>query len=441
MLRANEFLAGSRDDIFNPAKKEAQLLKYDLDVPQRIPITPELAISQMKKNLDDPLIGPDMKRRSILAQEVEDFTAEEAILEVEVRKASKVTLLYNQAVRQSEGDGFSESEKDQAMKQLLEDNSYEDVYNAQARKQKAFNENTKHLTDLRTRVAKLDDMIKKSAAKHRISTVEKIGSNYFVHQQRTTGIKMPRYLPQEISGHEFFKCFNQAENLCKITTERMIPIMRTLMESTPVEHHNDRMVLQHWMERLSSNKNITRMTFLKGIRSIFTEDLYADFRVALNDCLQSDDWRTQLDLPMDKDTRNLKTYADNTHFKMRDEKAVRNMRLMNEPIPNILKAAAQRIDARENAKKRQQKSGNQNGQNGQNGQNNRKRGRGGNGNGNGNNQGQEQKGQAQAGQEKKGGNNGGGNAGNQKKGGNNKQNQKKAVDQPRPQPPKVERVD
>ncbi|CBY11558.1 unnamed protein product [Oikopleura dioica] len=431
MFRANEFLAGRNDEAYNPSKRLALLDKYSLARSQRMPVTPEEAKSQMAKNLNDPEIGPDLKRKAVLEQEIEAFAKEEGKLEKELREASLQVLLYNDAVRLQDAGELTDSEEHQGMQKYITDNSLEDVEAAQRKKEKSFQSVTRHLADLRARVSRLNESIKEAAEKNRITTVEKVGDRYFVNQQRTCGLIMPRYLPQEITGNKFFNLFSDEKALISLTTGKVLPILKALLESTPVELSNDRMIITHWIEKLTTNKGISRMSFIKGIRAIFSEELYRELQSALSTCLQSDEQRAQLDLPMHKDARNTKLFEDNVHPKQKEENAVLKYRKFNMTLPDELKAAAQRIDARDRSKSNGNKSQ---------GENNRKRGRG-NSNGNNKNGGQQKanhNGQAQQGQKDGAGN--GAKHDNHKSQGN-RQNKKKKIDQARPPPPKVEAKD
>ncbi|CBY13209.1 unnamed protein product [Oikopleura dioica] len=171
------------------------------------------------------------------------------------------------------------------------------------------------------------------------------------------------------------------------------------------------------------------MSFIKGIRAIFSEELYRELQSALSTCLQSDEQRAQLDLPMHKDARNTKLFEDNVHPKQKEENAVNKYRKYNMTLPDELKAAAQRIDARDRSKANGNKSQ---------GENNRKRGRG-NSNGNNKNGGQQKanhNGQAQQGQ-KDGAGNGAKHDNHRRPGQQAKQKERRST-KPRPPPPKVE---
>jgi len=412
------------NEFFNPHKKAAMIRKYDLNAVQRLQITPDHAHAQIKKNLENPLIGPDMKRVKARERELIEFAAEEQHAEHEMRKAGVQTMLYNKAARLQETDALTDSQEHQAYRQFLEQNTREALEDNHRRKKSVHTEITKIIAETRARVTTLLAVIKETAKRHRISTVEKTNEGFFISQQRTTGVIMPKYLSQEITGHNFFKLFDKASALAELDKAKVMPIVKKLLESTPVEHHNDRLVLHNAYEKLTTDKLMSRLTFTHLIQSVFTEELHKEYVEAMQVICQSPELREQLDLPIDGVQRERRLMRDNLAPCQLEEKEIIQYRKYGKPLPEELKQAAQRLDSRN-----KQKEAAKGGQN-----KSRKRGQGGQGNQQGQNK------QGQQGQKSNGGQ-GGGNPGqngnanknNDKQG--NAQHKKKKFEQAREKPP------
>ncbi|CBY35195.1 unnamed protein product, partial [Oikopleura dioica] len=371
MYSSNHNPSMGADDMFNPIKKASMVAKFDLNSVQHVAISSAEAAAQHERNLQNPLIGPDMKRKIALDREIAEFAPEEEHRELDMRKAKAKLLLHGKATRMMRDGEFEEGNASHdALKQFALQSR--DPLKTQADNATAiWRETTQTLDEIKDRRTKCAEKIARTARENRISTVEKINNDYFMTQRRTTGLILPRYLPQEITGNAFFKQFHKAEKLVALDSKIMIPILRALLESTPVEFNNDRMQISSAIEKLSTDKEWTRIGFIKFIQSIFTEDLEKDFQQAYALCFQSEKWRQALELSMDEDTRVDQEILAKRNLRQQDEKLVLERRKFGYHIHERLRDAASRVDKAGKKAKPEAGYGNREGGS------NRRRGRGG----------------------------------------------------------------
>ncbi len=96
------------DDMFNPIKKASMVAKFDLNSVQHVAISSAEAAAQHERNLQSPLIGPDMKRKIALDREIAEFAPEEEHRELDMRKAIAKLLLHGKATRMMRDGEFEE---------------------------------------------------------------------------------------------------------------------------------------------------------------------------------------------------------------------------------------------------------------------------------------------------------------------------------------------
>lgn len=148
-----------KSDPYNPAKKDSLLKKYDLESKQMIPIAPSLAQVEIQKNLEDPRIGPEMKRLKALERELAEFEAEEPALERDQRKANLQVLLYAKYARAEARGELTDSDEHTQQKEFLQEYTRQELEDDRARKQRDYNDICKSLSDMRSRITALKERI------------------------------------------------------------------------------------------------------------------------------------------------------------------------------------------------------------------------------------------------------------------------------------------
>jgi hypothetical protein len=292
--------------VFNPAKKSAAVAKYNLDRNPEVEVSAETARRQTEENLARSDIGPLMRSLCSLARELEDFEPEAKIKQNEYSKARQAVVLYDKTERRSR-EGLlnpAASPEDANNARWFASTSRAEVLEEMRVAKERSKEAHSMLSDVASQMQQLRESIEQIAIKNRITTTAKRGDVYYMVQRRTSGLVMPRCLPMEFIGHRFFKLFSVPEALAALDTEEVTPVLRDMFESTPVEHSNDRRLLQDALARLGTDKDWTRNQFLVFLQGTFSHELESEFRRAHQTLLMDDTRRFMLDLPMDKHRRN-----------------------------------------------------------------------------------------------------------------------------------------
>ena len=293
------------DGIFNPAKKNASLVKWDLDQAQEFEVSKETATQKTEENLQRSDIGPGMRRHMALSRELAEFLPESEIKDKEYQEARLATFLYDKIERRTrngEMDPAGNSE-DARLAAWFASSSRADLREEEKRAKERSKDAQGVISDINDQLQSVKGNIDKIAVANRISTVKKRGNAYYMVQRRTTGLVMPKTLPQEIVGNDYYKLFNTMEALLELSTEKVTPVLTRMLECTPIEHFNDRRILQESITKLANNKDWTRRDFLLFIQGTFSEDLEADFRAAFRSALMDSNKQFMLDLSMDENTR------------------------------------------------------------------------------------------------------------------------------------------
>ena len=397
---------------FNPAKKNASIIKWDLDTAQELEVSAETARQKTEENLRRPDVGPSMKRHIALSRELAEFLPEVAIKEGEYTQARCSLFLYDKIERRTRGNEMNMNDpEDVRLAAWFAMTSRNTLKEEEKRTKERAKEAQAAISDINAQLLALKESIEQCALKNRISMTKKRGDTYYMVQRRTSGLVMPKHLPQEIVGNSFYKLFASEEALLKLDSVETIETLKNMLDCTPIEHFNDRRILQDCITRLGTNKDWTRRDFLMCIQGTFQEHLEVQFRLAFQRVLMDDSKRFLLDVSMDKDRRE-DALLDNKKFhQQRNEKLVLERRKLGMSIHDGLRDAEKALNARLAREASQKKSGQGNAQNNR----NRRRGRGGQADAPGaNTSGNAQKGQQ--GQKRPYNGNGGGNQNRTKKG-------------------------
>ena len=292
--------------VFNPAKKSAAVAKYNLDRNPEVEVSSELAKKTTEENLARSDIGPLMRSLNNLARELEEFQPEANIKQDEYSRARTAGLLYDKVERQTRDGTLNPATIPEHANNArwFASTSRAEVQEALQVAKERSKEAQSMLSDIASQMQTLRESIEQMAIKNRITTTAKRGNVYYMIQRRTSGLVMPRCLPMEFIGHRFFKLFSTPEALAALDTETVSPVLRDMYESTPVEHSNDRRLLQDAMARLGTDRDWTRNQFLVFLQGTFSHELESEFRRAHQTLLMDDTRRFMLDLPMDKHKRN-----------------------------------------------------------------------------------------------------------------------------------------
>jgi hypothetical protein len=408
----------SANTAFNPARKNASIIKWDLDTAQELEVSAETARQKTEENLRRPDIGPSMKRHMALSRELAEFLPESTIKDGEYQQARLSLFLYDKIERRTRANDMDPANpEDTRLAAWFTGTSRDTLRNEEKRTRERAKEAQAAISDINAQLVALKERIDQCALKNRISMTKKRGDTYYMIQRRTSGLVMPKHLPQEIVGNSFYKLFATEDALLSLNSVEAIETLKNMLDCTPIEHFNDRRILQDCITRLGTNKEWTRREFLMCIQGTFQEHLEVQFRTAFHRVLMDDSKRFLLDVPMDKDRRE-DALLDNKKFhQQRNEKLVLERRKLGMTIHDGLREAEKSLNARLARESSQKKSGQGNTQNNR----NRRRGRGGqpesNSAGNSGNSGHAQKGnQGQQGQKRPYNGNGGGNNNRTKKG-------------------------